>query len=78
MIEQIIAFIQTGDIISFFIKAFALILLFLYFFYAIIFLRQVQVMKGIISIRDGGILFILAYIQIIAVLVLLVYAVLIL
>ena len=78
MFESIITFIESGDVLSFFIKAFAIVMLFLYFFYALIFIRQIQVMKKILTLADGGSLLALAYFQMIAVIVLLVYAVLIL
>lgn len=78
MLDSVISFIQSGDVLSFFIKAFAVVMLSLYFFYALIFIRQIQVMKKILTLRDGGLLLLLAYFQIIAVIALLVYAVLIL
>ncbi len=53
----------TGDLLGFFIKLFGIVLSILYMFFCIILIRQLGSMRKTLSINDGGILDIIAYIQ---------------
>ena len=56
-------FFLNGDIVGLFIKLFGVIAGILYLFFTIILIRQLDTMRKTLSINDGGILNIMAYIQ---------------
>ncbi|MBP9815620.1 hypothetical protein KBD09_00070 [Candidatus Woesebacteria bacterium] len=53
----------NGDIFGLFIKLFGVVLGILYMFFCIILIRQLGTMRKTLSINDGGILDLIAYIQ---------------
>lgn len=53
----------TGNLLAIFIKLFGVVLSILYMFFCIILIRQLATMRKTLSIHDGGVLDIVAYIQ---------------
>ncbi|KXK09808.1 MAG: hypothetical protein UZ22_OP11002000972 [Microgenomates bacterium OLB23] len=53
----------SGDLLGIFIKLFGVVLSVLYMFFCIILIRQLASMRKALTINDGGVLDILAYIQ---------------
>jgi len=53
----------NGDILGIFIKLFGIVLGILYLFFCIILIRQLSTMRKTLTINDGGILDLVAYVQ---------------
>ncbi|OGK15821.1 hypothetical protein A3H80_03250 [Candidatus Roizmanbacteria bacterium RIFCSPLOWO2_02_FULL_37_19] len=62
--EPLLEFLDAQHLFSFFLKLFGVTLGLLYLFFAVIMIRQVISMKRTVSVKDGGILLIISYIQV--------------
>ena len=63
--DQIIAWLTTANIIYFFIKAFAISFSVIYFFYALIITREVQILNHTLIIKHNYLILFLALIEIV-------------
>lgn len=73
-INQILNELNLRSLLSLAIKIFGIVGAFIYLFFAIILIKQVKVMKKAIEIRDGGLLSVVAFIQLILIIILLLYS----
>ncbi len=56
-------FLLQGDLVGVFIKLFGVVSSILYMFFAIILIKQLESLRKTLSINDGGIYTIVAYVQ---------------
>jgi Family of unknown function (DUF5657) len=72
--ESIIQAISSGSVVGLFLKLFGVVIGFLYLFYALVIVRQVGLMKTVVTIHDGGVLKILAFLQVLLALAIVIFA----
>lgn len=72
--ESIIQAISSGSVVGLFLKLFGVVIGFLYLFYSIVIVRQVGLMKTVVTIQDGGVLKILAFLQVLLALAIVIFA----
>lgn len=73
-LNQILNELNLGNFLSLAIKIFGIVGSFIYLFFAIVVIKQVQVMKKTIEIKDGGLLSLAAFIQLILTIILILYS----
>lgn len=75
--ETLLEFLN-GDLLGFFLKLFGIVVGLLYVFFAFIITRQVRAMERVLTLKDNGLLRLIANIQLILALLVVGYALVIL
>jgi hypothetical protein len=73
-LNQIFNQLNSGNFLSLTIKLFSIVGVFIYLCFAIVLIKQVKVMKKAIEIKDGGLLLLASYIQLILAIILVFYS----
>lgn len=73
-INQILNELNLRSLLSLTIKIFGIVGAFIYLFFTIVLIKQVKVMKKAIEIKDGGLLSLATFIQLILTILLLLYS----
>ncbi len=71
---SLIDFLQSGNLFALFFKLFGVVLGGLYVFFSVIMIRQIKAMQRVVRVRDNGVLRFLSYVQLVAALIILIYA----
>jgi len=73
-INQILSEFLAKNFLSLAVKVFGVVTALIYLFFAAVMIKQVQVMKKAVEIRDKGVLSLVAFIQLILAIILLIYS----
>jgi hypothetical protein len=77
-LNALLPFFNTTNLVAFFFKSFAIIFSFLYLVYAIVVLKQTQVMNTTLTVGRNGLISFISFLQVLIGLLLVVLAILVL